>query len=60
MILLDVTDYRLLSGNCSIPFSPRSEKITSAITVTKRSMKTFAYVDQFMFAVLKLAWRVIV
>ena len=26
MILFDVTDYRLLYGNCSISFSPRSEK----------------------------------
>ena len=27
MILFDVTDYRLLYGNCLISFSPRSEKI---------------------------------
>ena len=27
MILFDVTDYRLLCGNCSISFSPRSGKI---------------------------------
>ena len=26
MILFDVTDYRLLYGNCSISFSSRSEK----------------------------------
>ena len=26
MILFDMTDYRLLYGNCSISFSPRSEK----------------------------------
>ena len=29
LILFDVTDYCLLDGNCSISFSPRSEKITS-------------------------------
>ena len=28
LILFDVTDYRLLYGNCSVSFSPRSEKIT--------------------------------
>ena len=28
LILFDVTDYRLLYGNCSISFSPRSDKIT--------------------------------
>ena len=27
MILFDVTDYRLLCGNCSISFSPRSGEI---------------------------------
>ena len=27
MILFDVKDYRLLYDNCSISFSPRSEKI---------------------------------
>ena len=27
MILFDVTDYRLLYGNCSISLSPHSEKI---------------------------------
>ena len=28
LILFDASDYRLLYGNCSISFSPRSEKIT--------------------------------
>ena len=28
LILFDATDYRLLFGNCSISFNPRSEKIT--------------------------------
>ena len=37
LILFNATNYRLLYGNCSLSFSPRSEKISMTV---KRSMKT--------------------
>ena len=52
LILFDVTDYRLLYGNGSISFSPRSDKITWQ---SRDPWRLFAYVDQLMLAVLK-AW----
>ena len=59
LILFDASDYRLLYGNCSISFSPRSEKITWQSRVHEDLRMLISWCLRYQFKGLKLAWILI-